>query len=66
MSGLKKTLVAFLLTLLAEALAVWIALALTGSFTAITMLLSAIAILLFMGVVAVVYVGRPVAGHVRS
>ncbi|MFM0500361.1 hypothetical protein [Paraburkholderia caffeinilytica] len=66
MSNLKKTLVAFLLTLVAEALVVWIALALIGSFTATTMLLAAIAILLFMGLVAVVYAGRPVTGHVRS
>jgi len=56
MSDFKKTVVAFLLTMTAEALTVWIALALSGGLEPVNMLLSAIAILLFMGLVTVIYV----------
>ncbi|CAE6802926.1 hypothetical protein R75461_05275 [Paraburkholderia nemoris] len=58
MSNFKRTLVAFVLTLGAEALAVWIVLALSGGLQPVTMLLSAIAVLLFIGLVAVIY-GMP-------
>ncbi|WP_158935074.1 hypothetical protein [Burkholderia sp. S171] len=56
MSDFKKTVVAFMLTMTAEALAVWIWLALSDGFEPVTMLLSAIAVLLFMGLTTVVYV----------
>jgi NO-binding membrane sensor protein with MHYT domain len=59
MNGLKKTLLAFVLTIAAETLALWIVLALSDGFNPVAMMLSAIAVLLFIGIVAVIYVGLP-------